>query len=87
MESSDRRRATDDLENNYIPGTTLSDMQKVSDFLRDKYGYDTGSATNFPADEKNLKLLGRIDWNITNGHKLSVRYNYTKNTAWNASQR
>lgn len=71
-------------ENHYISRTTLSDMQKVSDFLRDKYGYDTGSATNFPADEKNLKLLGRIDWNITNGHKLSVRYNYTKNTAWNA---
>ena len=71
-------------ENNYISRTTLSDMQKVSDFLRDKYGYDTGSATNVPADEKNLKLLGRIDWNITNGHKLSVRYNYTKNTAWNA---
>ena len=71
-------------ENNYISRTTLSDMQKVSDFLRDKYGYDTGSATNLPADEKNLKLLGRIDWNITNGHKLSVRYNYTKNTAWNA---
>ena len=71
-------------ENNYISRTTLSDMQKVSDFLTDKYGYDTGSATNFPADEKNLKLLGRIDWNITNGHKLSVRYNYTKNTAWNA---
>ena len=71
-------------ENNYISRTTLSDMQKVSDFLRDKYGYDTGSATNFPADEKNLKLLGRIDWNITNAHKLSVRYNYTKNTAWNA---
>ena len=67
-------------ENNYISRTTLSDMQKVSDFLRDKYGYDTGSATNFPADEKNLKLLGRIDWNITNGHKLSVRYNYTKNS-------
>ena len=59
-------------------------LQGLSDFLRDKYGYDTGSATNFPADEKNLKLLGRIDWNITNGHKLSVRYNYTKNTAWNA---
>ncbi len=37
-----------------------------------------------PQTKKNLKLLGRIDWNITNGHKLSVRYNYTKNTAWNA---
>ena len=78
LKESNRTRITG------ISRTTLSDMQKVSDFLRDKYGYDTGSATNFPADEKNLKLLGRIDWNITNGHKLSVRYNYTKNTAWNA---
>ena len=64
-------------ENNYISRTTPSDMQKVSDFLRDKYGYDTGSATNFPADEKNLKLLGRIDWNIKNVHNLSVRYIYS----------
>ena len=60
-------------------------MQRVSEFVRDRYGYDTGSYTNFPADESNLKLLGRIDWNINNDHKLAVRYNYTKNTAWNAT--
>lgn len=68
---------------NYISRTTLTDMQRVSEFVRDRYGYDTGSYTNFPADETNLKLLGRIDWNINNDHKLAVRYNYTKNTAWN----
>ena len=68
---------------NYISRTTLADMQRVSEFVRDRYGYDTGSYTNFPADETNLKLLGRIDWNINNDHKLAVRYNYTKNTAWN----
>lgn len=70
---------------NYISRTTLADMQRVSEFVRDRYGYDTGSCTNFPADESNLKLLGRIDWNINNDHKLAVRYNYTKNTAWNAT--
>ena len=58
-------------------------MQKVSEFVKQKYGYDTGSYTSFPADETNLKLLGRIDWNINQYHKLAVRYNYTKNTAWN----
>ena len=67
----------------YISRTTLSDMKKVSDHLKSRYGYDTGSYTNFPADEKNIKLLGRIDWNITKDHHLAVRYNYTKNTAWN----
>ena len=68
---------------NYISRTTIADMQRVRDFMMEKYGYDTGSFTNFPADEDNLKLLARIDWNITNNHHLAVRYNYTKNTAWN----
>ena len=67
---------------NYI--TTVADLQKVRDFMMQRYGYDTGSFTDFPADESNLKLLGRIDWNITDNHRLAVRYNYTKNTAWNA---
>ncbi len=68
----------------YISRTTIADLQKVKDFMKEKYGYDTGSYTDFPADEDNLKLLGRLDWNITNNHHLAVRYNYTKNTAWNA---
>ena len=68
---------------NYISRTTIADMQRVREFLINKYGYDPGSYTNYPADEDNLKLLGRIDWNINNNHHLAVRYNYTKNTAWN----
>ena len=68
---------------NYISRTTVADLQKVRDFMMQRYGYDTGSFTDFPADESNLKLLGRIDWNITDNHHLAVRYNYTKNTAWN----
>ena len=67
----------------YISRTTIADMQKVSDFLREKYGYDTGSYTNFPANESNIKALARIDWNITDAHHLSVRYNYTLNRGWN----
>ena len=79
------RASEDGIANpdNYISATRLSDMQKVSEFVKQKYGYDTGSYTSFHADETNLKLLGRIDWNINQYHKLAVRYNYTKNTAWN----
>lgn len=67
---------------NYISRTTESDMKKVSEFVKSKYGYDTGSYTSFPADESNKKLLARLDWNITNKHRLALRYNYTKNLAW-----
>ncbi len=68
----------------YLSRTTLSDLQKVSDFVKTNYGYDTGSYTDFPADESNRKLLARIDWNISDKHHLALRYNYTLNKAWNA---
>ena len=69
---------------NYISKCTLADLQRVSEHVKNKYGYDTGSWTSFPADEENYKILARIDWNITNNHHLALRYNHTKNTAWNA---
>ena len=68
--------------NNYISRTTVSDLQKVSDYVKSKYGYETGSYTDFPADESNYKLLTRLDWNISNQHRLALRYNFTKNLSW-----
>ncbi len=69
---------------NYISRTTLADLKTVSDYVKQKYGYDTGSYTSFPADESNYKLLARLDWNITNKHHLALRYNYTLNKSWSA---
>ena len=69
---------------NYVSRTKLSDMEAVSNYLRSKYGYETGSYTSFPADESNYKFLARIDWNITDNHRLALRYNYTKNNVWNS---
>lgn len=78
------RASTNGVEdaNNYISRTTESDMKTVSDFVKGKYGYETGSYTSFPADESNYKLLARLDWNISNKHRLALRYNYTKNLSW-----
>ena len=67
-----------------VSRTTLADLEAVQKYMADKYGYTTGSFTNFPGDESNRKILARIDWNIAQGHRLSLRYNYTKNVAWNA---
>src|SRR5690554_4066531 len=67
---------------NFISRTTESDLKRVSDFVRSEYGYETGSYTNFPADDSNRKLLARLDWNISNKHRLALRYNYTKNLSW-----
>lgn len=67
-----------------VSRTTLADLQAVQKYMSDKYGYETGSYTNFPGDESNRKILARIDWNIAPGHRVAVRYNQTNNTAWNA---
>jgi len=72
---------------NYISRTKLSDLERVSEYVASKYGYNTGSWTSFPADEDNYKLLARLDWNITDRHHLALRYNFTKNNVWNSPNR
>ena len=84
---ANRWRASEDGVANadaYISRATVADLQNVSDIAKERYGYDTGSFSSFPSDNKNTKLLARIDWNINNNHRLALRYNYTKNTVWNA---
>ena len=66
----------------YISRCSTGDLQRVKDHVLRKYGYDTGSYTDFPADESNKKLLARLDWNINDMHHLSLRYNFTKNLYW-----
>ena len=69
----------------YLSRTTTGDMQTVSEYVKNKYGYDTGSFTSFPANIENYKFLARLDWNITDDHHLALRYNYTKNTDWRST--
>ena len=70
-------------EDKYISRVTDKDLADVSKFVKEKYGYDTGSWTDFPANETNFKVLARIDWNINDKHKLAARYNYTSNLYYN----
>ncbi len=64
----------------YISAASREDMETVAQFVKDTYGYDAGSFTDFPADEDNMKFLVRLDWNINQNHKVAFRYNYTNNT-------
>ncbi|MDR2887923.1 MAG: carboxypeptidase regulatory-like domain-containing protein [Bacteroidales bacterium] len=63
-------------ENLKISRTTEADMILVKNHLMSKYGYDPGAYNNFePFQNKNTKLLARIDWNISKDHKFTLRYN------------
>ncbi len=59
-------------------------LEQVKNKLVKEYNYDPGSYTDYPGGVNNSKLLARIDWNISQAHKLSVRYNGTKNLQWYA---
>lgn len=65
-----------------------AEKQKVLEQIKQKlindYGYDPGSYTDFPGGTTNMKILARLDWNISDAHKLSVRFNKTDNLQWNA---
>lgn len=63
-----------------ISRTTEADLQTMKDFLMSRYNYDAGEYKNFPSmDQKNYKILAKIDWNINDNHQLSLRYNYLNN--------
>lgn len=81
---SDWRASKDGManSNNFISHARQSDLDEFSRLLKERYGYNTGSSTDFPGGVTNMKFLGRIDWNISNAHKLSLRYNHTQNDNW-----
>ena len=60
----------------------IDTLNKIAKKLRDDYHYEPGSFTDYPGGVDNTKLLTRLDWNISQDHKLSLRYNDTRNKQW-----
>jgi hypothetical protein len=54
----------------------IADLKTVSDYLKSKYNYDAGAYDNFSTGSpiKNHKILGKLDWNISKVHKLTLKY-------------
>lgn len=54
----------------------LSDMQLVANLLSDRYGYDVGAFQNFKHDSDNRKGIFKLDFNLSQNHKLTASYNF-----------
>lgn len=52
-----------------------SDLTTLQNYLKTKFNYDPGAYQNFPFITKSDKAVVRIDWNINDKHKLSIRGN------------
>lgn len=59
-----------------ITRVLASDLDQLSSFLKTKYGYETGPYQGYDHTTAATKFLGKIDWNINDKNKLSVRYNH-----------
>jgi hypothetical protein len=58
---------------NVIPNITQGQVDAVSGIASSLYGYDTlGIGTN--SAEKDEKYTLKLDWNVTDGHRLSASY-------------
>ncbi len=62
-----------------IPTRVLkADMDGLSAYMKDKFGYNTGAYENFDYKTNSDKFLVRLDYNINDFHKLTVRYSQHK---------
>ncbi|UIR57600.1 carboxypeptidase regulatory-like domain-containing protein [Sphingobacterium sp. SRCM116780] len=64
--------------NTNIARPTSQFMNEVHDYLISKYGYDPGAYQGYSNKSNNDKLFAKIDWNISNNHKINFRYNQVK---------
>lgn len=53
-----------------------SDINDLSQFLHNEYGYTTGGHQGFSLKNVSDKFLIKLNYNINEDHKLSVRYNH-----------
>jgi hypothetical protein len=53
-------------------------LTQLADFLRRQYNYDPGPFENYNFNTQSDKILVKLDFNLSQNHKLSLRYNYFK---------
>jgi len=69
------------LTGSQISRVKYSDMQTLSTFMKDKFGYETGPWEGYSNTNDSYKGLLRLDWNINNKHKLTARYVHHNSSA------
>jgi hypothetical protein len=62
-------------------GTSISqvdahDLDSLSTFLFENYGYNPGPYEGYKLQQNNDKATFKLDWNISRNHKFSIKYNY-----------
>ena len=51
-----------------------SDLDQLSSYLKSNFGYDTGAYQSYPFETPAKRYLGKLDYNLNDRNKFSVRY-------------
>jgi hypothetical protein len=58
-----------------ITRVLASDLDELSAFLRTNFGYETGPYQGYIHETPATRLIAKLDFNISDRHKASIRYN------------
>ncbi|MDQ3556162.1 MAG: TonB-dependent receptor [Gemmatimonadota bacterium] len=66
---------------NAVAGTATADIsvqeaQQVADFVQNRYGYDPGTIGALNLDQGSENFVGRLDFNLNDRNRLTLRHNY-----------
>ncbi len=59
-----------------ISNVTVADLDRVSGFLRNELGYETGPYEGYDLANESDKFLVKLDYNLSDKHKIAVRYSH-----------
>lgn len=57
---------------------SVQDLEGLKSFLGTNYNYNPQAYGNFPLRNYSDKATAKIDWNISDKHKFSIKYNYLR---------
>ena len=58
--------------------STQAVMDEIQNISQNTYGFNPGGTNTLSQAQNSYKFLGKIDWNINNNHRLTLRHNYVK---------
>lgn len=67
--------------------TSADSLQMLANYLKQQYGYDPGTFRDIDFDKESDKLFLRFDYNLSESHKLTARWNYLRSFEDNTPSR
>lgn len=62
----------------YTGNSTPADLDNLTNYLIDEFGYNPGGYRSTADELKGLSLFGKLDFNINDNNRLTLRHQYTK---------